>query len=124
MNLPRSDNGLESINLKVATPPHPPLVKGGWGDLNLAPNTEKRLVIFMAAIPIPMRSMSERQRFKSSKQMGLKSSFLLNGAVAFPCSATEILEGQEKWAFIMSLPCLRQLAQVLTSSSLHPVAAI
>src|SRR4030042_2166250 len=123
MNLPLSDNGLESINLKVAIPPPPPSVKGGWGDLNLAPNIEKRLVIFMAAIPIPMKSMSEKQRFKSSRQMGLKSSFLPSDAVAFPCSATEILEGQGKWAFTMSLLSLRRFAQVLTSSSPHPVAA-
>ena len=78
MNLLPSDNGLKNTDSKGMI---------------------KELPIFMAAIPIPTRSMSERQPFRFLRQMGLKSFSLLNDAVAFPCSATEISKGQEKWRY-------------------------
>jgi uncharacterized Zn-finger protein len=75
-----------------------------WFRKHQSQGNHQGLPIFMAAIPTPTRSMSEKQQSRSSRQMALKSFSLLNVAVAFPCSVTEISMGRKKWRVIMSLP--------------------
>src|SRR4030042_2412492 len=121
MSLPPFVSGSENISLKVIIPPHPPLVKGGWGDLNLLPNIEKRLPISMAVIRIRMRLMSERQRWGFSRPMGSRSPSLLKSAAASQCLEMEISKGRGEWDYGMSRRFFKPFTQVLISSFHLPV---
>ena len=124
-----SGSGLESISRKII-PPYPPclpdrqaLVKGGWGDLNLLPKVEKRLLTSMAVIPIRMRWRSERRLFRFSRQTLLRSPFHPNDVAASQCSAMETSKAQERWDYTMFPHFLKRSNLVLTSFSLQQAAA-
>src|SRR4030042_75525 len=128
MNPQPSGNGSESISLKVIIPPHPPLAKsvrleteGGWGDLNLILKMERRSPIFMVAMSIRMRLMSERQRWRFSRPMGSRSPSLLKSAAASQCLEMEISKGRGEWDYGMSRHFFKPLVQVLISSFHLPV---